>query len=144
MNAQVWVDGAGMLIGSGVVAWLYNWLRTRRTAPTDNTVRLSAAAMAQVESAMRQVDQLQERAAAAEQNVAATERASAAARQEAEDARSETATVRREMRKVSAKAEELADRLDVLIQHIHDPYMTIERLRVMVPLPKPTNGTPST
>jgi multidrug efflux pump subunit AcrA (membrane-fusion protein) len=129
VSAAQWVDAVGVLLGSGTVAVLYNWLRARRTAPTDNTVRLSSAAMAQVESAMRQVDQLQEQLDGAE-------RAARDARIEADDCRRETAEARREMRRVTAKAEELGDRLDRLIAHIHDPYMTIERLRVMVPLPK--------
>jgi hypothetical protein len=129
------------IITSGGFVWLFRWMAARRTAPVDNTVRMSAAAMQQVETALRLGDQLQEQVANAERAAKESQQASADSRREADDARRETAEVRREMRKISAKAEELADRLDALIRHIHNPEMTIERLRMTVPQPTVSNGS---
>ena len=67
------------------------------------------------------------------EDAAAARRDLTAARAEAEQCRTQLATVRRE-------ATELADELHRMIRAIHDPYMSLDRLRVMVPFP-PANGT---
>lgn len=103
---------AGAVLSGGGMSVIVGALAKRRSAPVDATVRLTGAAMAQV-------DQLQER-------VQEAERAAGGARQEAESAHREMQAVRRE-------ASELAGRLHSLIAAIHDPYMTLDRLRLMVP-----------
>lgn len=140
MNAQSWVNLAGVLIASGIVTILFNWLRARRTAPTENTVRMSDAAvkqvqsaMAQVTSAMGQVDQLQEQVAHATQAARDSELAS-------NDARRESDKLRRELGVVTEAAERLEARIARMAELIHDPYMTIDRLRAMIPPPKVNGG----
>lgn len=133
MTTQLWVDLVGIVIGSGVITVLWNWLRERRTAPTDNTARLSDAAVKQVTSAMAQVDQLQEQAANAT-------KAARDAETSAHDARREGDQLRRELRLATLAAERLEAKMNRMAELIHDPYMTIERLRTMVP-PPAANGT---
>lgn len=106
------VSIAGAILASGGTVSLIQAITHRRTDRADATARLTDAAMLQV-------DQLQERVQEAEQ-------AARDARQESDDARRQMAAVRRE-------ASELVDRLSSLARWIHDPYMTLDRLRVMVP-----------
>jgi uncharacterized protein (DUF3084 family) len=115
------------LLGGGGISWLGQYLTKRRTAPIDNAVRISDASM-------RMIDQMQEQ-------VADAQRAVIDARREADDARREASAARREMRAVSQEAEELAAKLHKLTRAIHDPYQSLERLRMMLPLPPATNGT---
>lgn len=108
------------LVTAGVTA-IVGAARKRRTAPAEITERINAAAMAQV-------DQLQERVKDAE---ATADRALRRAI-EVED---QLILARRE-------ASALAERLAMLARWIHEPTMTIDQLRVRVPLLPGMNGTP--
>ena len=64
----------------------------------------------------------------------------AAARKEASAAREDATECHRQMTIVRRDATALADELHRIVRAIHDPYMSLDRLRVMVPFP-PANGT---
>lgn len=59
-------------------------------------------------------------------------------RREAGDARRETARFRREINEARRELDELSVKVRHLVALIHDPYMTLDRLRVIIP---PENGT---
>lgn len=59
---------------------------------------------------------------------------SAEQRQWLADARTEAQETRREMKEVRKEAEALARKLHTLVMAIHDPGMTLPRLRAMVPI----------
>ena len=95
------------------VAAILNIFFTRKKVKVDNTVALSDAAM-------RQVNELQERATDAEGRLdRAVSKADALGKQ----------------------VDRLMVKIRMLTLAIHDPTVTIERLRVMVPLTQSTNGT---
>lgn len=131
-TAQV-INLVGVLIASGTVTLLFNWLRSLRTARTDNTVHLSDAAVRQVQAAMAQVDQFQERVVQAEQAARDAELAS-------NDARRESDNLRRELYQVTDAAAQLERRMNRLAEMIHDPQMTLDKLRLMITPPQ-RNGT---
>ena len=66
---------------------------------------------------------------------------SAEQRQWLADARNEARETRREMAAVRREAEALAVKLHGLVMAIHDPGMTLPRLRAMVPIGNGRNGT---
>jgi chromosome segregation ATPase len=120
------VSIGGSLISAGGGAWIVNAIRRRRAAPIDATVRLTDAAM-------KQVDQLQERVLDAEATTQRTQQRLHEVEQEAEDAKQQVRAIRRE-------CADLAERMATLARWIHDPYMTIEQLRTRVPLTPGANG----
>jgi hypothetical protein len=109
----------GSLLGSGGIAWIVTSIARRRTAPFDNAARLSDAAMVQVDQLQEQVKE---------------------ARVEANECRLETSEARRQVRRLAADVDVLANRLHMLTLAIHDPGVTIERLRRMVPISPSVNG----
>lgn len=115
------------LVTAGVAA-VVGAVRKRKTAPTDNAEKLSDAAM-------RQVDQFQERAERAEQTADRTEAKLALANTEVDRLRNNVYDLQDTVAAMTLK-------LHGLVAAIHDPYMDIHRLRAMVPLSPPANGTP--
>lgn len=132
MKAQEWVPLLAAVIGgggaSGVVASLLLPLFRRPVVRAEATGLLTDAATGLV-------NELQEEVARA--------RAEAqSARAEAREAGQEAAAARRTVRELSSEMDELTDKLRRLIGWIHDPYMTLDRLRLMAPMPPgTTNGT---
>lgn len=131
MSAGDWVLLVSTVIGgggvSGFVGSLVAPLVRRPVVRAEATERLTAASVSLV-------DQLQE-------EVAAARTEAATARTEAREAGQEAAAARRTVRALSGEMDELTDRLRRLISWIHEPTMTLDRLRVLVPPPPgPTNG----
>jgi chromosome segregation ATPase len=108
-------------LGGGGMATMVNAVAKRRSRRVDAAGRFS-------DSNLKWVEQFQEETREARQD--ATE-----ARREAAEARREATNAHREMRAVREEAEALAGRLAALIRLIHDPYMSLDRLRAMVPAP---------
>ena len=67
------------------------------------------------------------------------EKDAAAAREQAREARVDATECHRQMAAVRREATALADELHRIVRAVHDPYMSLDRLRVMVPFP-PANG----
>jgi chromosome segregation ATPase len=124
-TAVVSIASSGLMTAG--ISYAAGVFRRQRTAPVDNAERLSDAAM-------RQVDQFQERADRAE---ATADRAEA----KLEQANTEVDRLRGTVRGLEDTVTRLTSTLTDLINHIHSPRMTIEQLRVMVPLNHGTNGT---
>lgn len=122
---------ASALAGGGFVA-IVNAVARRRTVKADATEKLTDSALK-----MLQV-------AGADANEAYKE--ASEARQEAAEARRETGHARREVAQLSAEVDALAAKMHRLLGWIHDPYMSIDRLRVLAPMPpmQSTNGTGAT
>lgn len=124
MKASEWITLVSVAIGSGglfSLVWAIVLPLIRRPAiKAEATERLTDAAMAQV-------DQLQER-------VNEAEKAAKEAREEAEATRQQVRAIRRE-------CADLAERMAQLARWIHQPEMSLERLRAMVPLAPGANGT---
>jgi chromosome segregation ATPase len=110
------VSLSGALLSGGGGAYILGALR--RTAPAEVTERLN-------KSAMLQVDQLQERVTDAEATTVRTQARMREVEQEAEDTRQQMRAVRRE-------AADLAERLASMVRMVHDPSMSLDRLRVLV------------
>jgi chromosome segregation ATPase len=120
------VSIGGAILSGGGVAAAVDGVRRWRSVPVDNAVKITDAAM-------RQVDQLQQRVQDAEETTERTQQRMHEVEQEAEDTRQQLRAVRRE-------AADLAERIATLARWIHDPYMTMEALRARVPAPTGTNG----
>lgn len=65
------------------------------------------------------------------------------ARRESSAARAEAAECHRQLTTVRREATALADELHRIVRAIHDPYMSVDRLRAMVPFPPVNGSTPS-
>ena len=116
---------ASAMAGGGFVA-IVQALARRHAVKADVTEKLTDSALKMLHVA---------RADANEAYKEASE-----ARKEASEARRETATARRDVAQLSAEVDALAGRVHRLLGWIHDPYMTIDRLRVLAPLPPSQNG----
>lgn len=120
------VSVVGASVSSGGIVGIITARTARRKAPADIAVMLT-------ESAMRQVNELQERLADAERLTDSAAGRARAAEREVENALIEV----HQLRRVVA---DLTDRVGQLVRWIHDPYMTIENLRLRVPPPTSDNG----
>lgn len=119
---------ASASISAGGVGWAATALRNRRIGHVDRATRLS-------DTAMKQVDQLQERSEAAE-------RAADRARQRAEAAELAGEQAREMAIEVKAKLREVLGELNMIIRLVHEPSMTLERLRMVVPSPGQNGNHP--
>lgn len=108
-------------IAAGALTVAVSWWRGRRSAPVDNAVKLTDASIKMMENMAHQVAEAQQDAQEARRDLAE-------ARREMADARRLASGMRRDM-------QSLADRLHRLAELVHDPYMTLDRLREMIPLP---------
>lgn len=113
-------------VSSGGIVGFVTARTARKKAPADIAVMLT-------ESAMRQVNELQERLADSERLMDSANAKARAAEREVENAMVEM----HQLRRVVA---DLTDRVGQLVRWIHDPYMTIENLRLRVPPPTSDNG----
>jgi len=114
---------ASALVGGGFVA-IVNALARRRAVKADVTEKLTGAALKMLQAAQADANEAYKEASEA--------------RREAMEARRET---RRELDQLSAELDAFAGRVRRLLSWIHDPYMTLERLRVLAPMPpEPVNG----
>lgn len=107
------------VMGSAALTSTVNQLAKRRNRRADAAETLTDTAM-EITKALR--------ADAAE------------ARKDAEQARRDASLAHQRMNQVQEQAEVLARRLRQLIATIHDPYMTLERLRHHYPIPPSDNG----
>jgi hypothetical protein len=118
MKASEWVVPVGLIIGggglSGLIGSLLAPLIRRPVVRAEATARITGAAAVLV-------DQLQEEVAAA--------------RKEAREMGQEAQATLRTVRTLSSEMDELTSRMHRLIDWIHDPTMTLDRLRVLVPGP---------
>lgn len=112
------------LISAGGLGTIITARVLRRKAPADIVATLSQATINQVAAAMQQVDQLQER-------VHEAETAARHAREESDQAWAQLRSLKRAFN-------ELIDRVDRTARMIHDPYITIDVLRQLVPNPGPS------
>jgi chromosome segregation ATPase len=115
------VTAASALLGGAGFAALINAFTGRRTRRVEVADRLS-------DSSLKWVQEFQE-------ETQTSRRETAEARRETAEARREIEALRREVADVRHEAEGLATKLHKLTTAIHDPYMSLDRLRVMVPLP---------
>jgi len=126
MSAVNWLAVGGQvavtILGAAGVTELIKAVASRRTRKIDNVDRLSDIAIEQVEAIKKDARE---------------------ARDEARSARQEAAGARREMHEIRQSAEEISRYLYQVLSWIHDPQMTIERLRAVVPPPGTNGGTPS-
>jgi hypothetical protein len=128
MKTSDWLVLVGLIIGgggtSGLVGSLLAPLIRRPAVRAEATARITGAAALLV-------DQLQEEVTAA--------------RKDAREAGAEAASALRTVRTLGAEVDELTNRLHRLIGWIHDPTMSLDRLRVLVPGPptSPSNGNGS-
>ena len=131
MSAGNWLLLSSAIIGgggvSGFVGSLVAPLVRRPVVRAEATERLTAASVSLVE-------QLQE-----EVKAARTE--AHTARMEAREAGQEASAARRTVRAMSGEMDELTSRLHRLIGWIHEPTMSLERLRVLVPGPPSANNS---
>lgn len=108
---------ASALAGGGFVA-IVNALARRRAVKADVTEKLTGAALKMLQAAQADANEAYKEASEA--------------RKEAMAARRET---RRELDQLSAELDAFAGRVRRLLGWIHDPYMTLERLRMLAPMP---------
>lgn len=120
------VSIVGSVLAGGGGASVVAALAKRRTAPADSAKTLTDAAMLQV-------DQLQERVKDAEATTARTQQRLHEVEREAEDAHQQVRALRR-------AAADLEERLSLLARWIHTEGMTVDTLKVRVPLPLGRNG----
>jgi len=111
---------ASALAGGGFVA-IVNAFARRRAVKADVTEKLTGAALKMLQAAQTDANEAY--------------REASEARREAAEARRETGQARREVAQLSAEVDALAGRVHRLLGWIHDPYMSIERLRVLAPMP---------
>lgn len=132
MKTGDWVLLIATVIGGGGISSLVGSLAVplirRPAVRAEATERLTGAASVLV-------DQLQEEVARARMEAQG-------ARTEAREASQEAAAARRSVHALSSEVDELTDRLRRMISWIHEPTMTLSRLRMLVPgPPKQSNGT---
>lgn len=118
---------ASALAGGGFVA-IVNALARRRAVRADVTEKLTGAALKMLQAAQTDANEAY--------------REASEARREAAEARRET---RQKLDQLSAELDAFAGRVRRLLGWIHDPYMTIDRLRVLAPMPpeQQVNGAQS-
>lgn len=116
----------GGIISSAGVAALVNAVAGRRTVKVDAADRLTDSALEWAQALKADADSARQDAAESRREAAEARRDANEARREATEARREAAEANREMRR--------------LIRLIHDPYVTLDRLRALVPQPG-ANGT---
>lgn len=132
----------GLLTGGGAVAAV-NAVAKRRVTKADVVDRLSDAQLKWVGEFQEDAKSARAEAADARREAADARREAADTRREVADARRETVEAQRQMAVLREQVDALSERLHGLIQMIHEPAMTIERLRVVIPLPPPSaNGRP--
>lgn len=113
---------ASALAGGGFVA-IINAVARRRAVKADVTEKLTDSALKMLHAARTDANE---------------------AYREASEARKEAGQARREVAQLSAEVGALAGRVHRLLGWIHDPYMSIDRLRVLAPMPPDqVNGTQS-
>jgi hypothetical protein len=121
VSAGEWVVVIGALIGggglSGFLGALVVPLVRRPAVRAEATARITGAAALLI-------DQLQEEVTAA--------------RKDAREAGQEASAALRTVRTLGVEVDELTNKLHRLIGWIHDPTMSLDRLRVLVPGPPPS------
>lgn len=117
------------MVSSGGVVGIITARTARRKAPADIAALLT-------ETAMRQVNELQERLADADKHANDANAKARAAERDVETAWIEVHQLRRVVT-------DLTDRVERIAIWVHDPYMTIEQLRVRVPRPQSENSSGS-
>ena len=108
---------ASALVGGGFVA-IINAVARRRAVKADVTEKLTGAALKMLQAAQADANEAYKEASEA--------------RREAMEARRET---RRELDQLSVELDAFGRRVRRLLGWIHDPSMSIERLRVLAPMP---------
>jgi len=113
---------AAILGGAGVTQVVQAFAR-RRPTRVEAVEKLNDATL-------KWAEELEKDAAAAREQ----------AREQAREARVDATECHRQMAAVRREATALADELHRIVRAVHDPYMSLDRLRVMVPFP-PANGS---
>lgn len=114
-----------VILGGAGVTQLINSMFQRRAVRVDSAARLN-------ESTLKWAEELQRNSHSALEEARQ-------ARSESIDARLEVAELHRQLRKVRAEAQVLVDHFHNMVRLIHEPHMTMERLRTIVDDPGP-NG----
>lgn len=127
------------LIGAGGLWRLLDWWERRRTRGGGAVAR--AVALSTEDRAW--VDQFQERATEAERAAGAARAEADGARRASHDAMVSTGRLSAEVEALTTQVHALSRQVATVRGWIHDPGMTIDRLRFLVPppiLPGPSNG----
>lgn len=137
MNVATVATLVGVAIGGGGIAGGV----TSVVMPLIRRPSIRADAAQKLSDAAALVNEIQEEGQGYRQDASAARREAVEARREATEARRECEAAQRQMQELAAQAEGLAVKLRSMIAWIHDPGMSMERLRAMIPARPTTNGT---
>lgn len=127
---------AGAALSGGGMAAIVSAFAKRRVTKAEATEKLTDSALDLFNAAKAQAEETR---TAAKADINEARKEAAEARREAADARREATEAHRQMQAIKDEAEALAGFLRRLVSAIHDPYVTLERLRAMTGEPG-TNG----